>query len=88
MWYAAEVTKCVEEGVELKNNTSTTALKPLHAIWTLESLKFASTQKKWMENAWKGTGLLSIQDGTFQPNPELSVMYVPPPVATAEEAEA
>ena len=40
-----------------------------------------------MENAWRGTGLLPILDGTFQPNPALSTMYVPPPVATAEEAE-
>ena len=74
--------------MELKINTTTSALKPLHAIWTLESLKFASTQKRWMENALKGTGLLSILDGTFKPNADLSVMYVPPPVATAEEAEA
>ena len=46
VWYAAEVTKSVEEGVELKINTTTSAMKPLHALWTLQSLAFAATQKR------------------------------------------
>jgi hypothetical protein len=86
-WYAGEVTRCVEENLPVQVNFTATVLKPLHAQWTLESLAFAATQKQWMENWWRGTGLLSILDGTFVPNPSLSTMYVPPPVATAEEAE-
>ena len=85
-WYAREVTRCLEENLPVEVNFTATVLKPLHAQWTLESLAFAATQKQWMENAWRGTGLLSILDGTFVPNPSLSSMYVPPPVATAEEA--
>ena len=81
-----EVTRCLEENLPVEVNFTATVLKPLHAQWTLESLAFAATQKQWMENAWRGTGLLSILDGTFVPNPSLSSMYVPPPVATAEEA--
>ena len=86
-WYAGEVTKCVEQNIPLKVDLTTTVLKPMHARWTLETLAYAATQKTWMENAWKGTGLLAILDGTFIPNPQLSTMYVPPPLLTAEEAE-
>ena len=68
-------------------NLNTSVIKPMHSQWTLESHAFSATQNRWMENAWRDTGLLPILDGTFVPNPELSTMYVPPSIATAELAE-
>ena len=85
-WYAEQVTRCLEENIELDVDFTTTAMKPIHARWTIETLAHVARQTQWRENAWKGTGIWPILTGTFVPNPELSLMYRPPPVATSEEA--
>ena len=76
-WYAEQVTRCLDAGIDLDVDFTTTVMKPIHAQWTIESLNYLSRQTTWMENAWKGTGIWPIFDATFVPNPELSLMYVP-----------
>ena len=61
-------------------------MKPLHAQWTADSFLLMAEQQHWMENAFRGTGIWPIFEGTFEPDPTLEALFFQPPVATTAEA--
>ena len=61
-WYSKEITKGLDNGVQLEDidvKLRLSVLKPLHAKWLLDAYKCLSTEagQKIIENGWKAAGI-------------------------------
>ena len=62
-WYAEQVKKCLEEGVEISDirvDLKTSILKPIHFQWLIKSIAWLAQQEEALISGWKDSGILNI----------------------------